>query len=134
MIMHNKPVSTRAPRRDLMRFAAHSVNAAAPPDIMTSAVTMPNWNKNATIRMVNQLISPSTHTSRTTASQIQTTILTGLNSARTKPATTAPAPSETSTFLVTMTKTIAISGGNRVSIGYASSTGAPHHESLKVST
>src|SRR5699024_11634481 len=100
----------------LMRLAAHSVKADAPPDIITSAVMIPNWNKNATIKIVYQLIAPSSQTSRSTASHTDTIIVSGFKSAISSPATRIPAPSEGNTFLVVTTTTIATNGGTRVRI------------------
>src|SRR5699024_12716620 len=108
---------TFALRRFVVRLAAHSVNDDAPTDIMTRAVIIPSWNRNARIRIVYQLIAPSTQTRRRTASPTVTTMVTGLKSASSKPAISMHAPSDINTFFVTITNMIATNGGSNVSIG-----------------
>src|SRR5699024_210610 len=102
MIMPNNPVRALAPRRVLIRRAAHSVNAAAPPDITISAVMIPNWKKNATIRIVYQFTASSAQTSPRIASPTVTAMVSGLKSAMSNPATRIPAPIDANTFFVTM--------------------------------
>src|SRR5699024_794842 len=97
---------------------------------ITSAVMIPNWNKNATIKIVYQLIAPSSQTSRSTASHTDTIIVSGFKSAISSPATRIPAPSEGNTFFVVITKTIATNGGKSVRIGSVSNTTGPQQYSV----